>query len=283
MLKKIISSIPTIFVAAFISTTAQAQTTVFDSDFTGSSPWNFDSETDPQGQLGVTSTDELEYTFATSSNSDTSLLEKALDFSTINGGAETGTLTVSGQVDLGDFQFGASDFSKRTFLEIGTANGNKGAFDGSGMLYELGVGGFNSPGEFRFEQSVAIRFQDGSSSNDASSSFTVPGTDSIYDFEATIEVTGDDTNGWTINADTDYTNATDGTISTSSSFSDIQAPFDGLQSIDKIRVGFEDDNNPTTGTFTMNEVSVTAIPEPSAYALLVSLASVVCVAVRRRR
>lgn len=244
----------------------------FTSDFSGGSPWNFDSLTDPQGQVGGTG--QFEYSFAATNGA--SFLEAAL---TPAPGSETGTITVSGQVDLGSFQFGNSDFGGRTFLEIGTNDGNKSFFDGTGLLFSMGITGFNNAGEFRFAQDTAIRFQRGPNTN--SSTFTVPATDSVYDFETVIEITGDDTTGWTVNADAEYTNATNGTVTTSSSFNLTDSGFDGLQSVDKVRFGFDNTSNPTSGTFIGDDLSV--VPEPSSYALVLGGAALLGLLLRRRK
>lgn len=246
----------------------------FTSDFSGGSPWNFDSLTDPEGQVGGTG--QFEYSFAATNGA--SFVEAALPLASFS---ETGTITASGQVDLGSFQFGNSDFSRRTFLEIGTSDGNKSDFDGTGVLYQLGLTGFNNAGEFRFSENSSIVFDAGSRSR--TGSFTVPTGDTVYDFEAIIDVTGDDTSGWTVSATTTYTNATDGTISTSSSFTSSDSGFDGLQSVDKVRFGLETGGGPTSGTFIGDDLSVVVVPEPSSYALVLGGAALLGLLVRRRK
>ena len=244
----------------------------FTSDFSGTSPWNFDSLTDPQSQ--VSGTGQFEYSFAATNGS--SFVEAAL---TPLAGKETGTLTVSGTVDLGSFEFGSSDFDKRTFLEIATSNGNKSPFTGGGSLYTLGVTGFNNPGEFRFDQGLAAGF--GSGGIERTGAFTVPAGDPVYDFEAVISISGDATSGWTVDATTTYTNATDGTMDTTSSFNYSGGGFDGFQDISAVRFGMDDTSSPTSGTFSGDDLSV--VPEPSMYALFLGGASFLGLGLFRRK
>ncbi|MGC9420232.1 MAG: hypothetical protein ACP5EN_14820 [Rhodovulum sp.] len=258
---------------------------IFSSDFSGAAPWNFDSETDPNSQLG--GSDQLTYGWAAAN--DKSWVQKAVDLSTL---PETGTLKLSGVVNLDGVTFGTSDFDKRTFAEIGVSSGNKSSFDGTGSLYTLGVGGWNNPGQFSFGQNLAVRFWGGTGGQ--AGNLVLAGD---IAWESTITISGDDTIGWTIDATTVFTgditvnNVAVGTASMTGTYTRIDTGFNGWQSVDKIRAGLAPDLNApkadspevlATGTFVMEGIAFAAVPEPSTFALYAGFCALGLILLRRR-
>lgn len=271
-----------VFLPLLLGAAVQAQIIdIFTSDFAGTSPWNFGSPTDPNGQIGGNG--QFEYAFGAGSNGNAYLVAP-LDMAGATS-AETGTLVVAGTLDLSSLTFGTSDFSGRNFLTLGTVSGNKNSFDGTGAIFNISIAGFNNPGEYLMAQNLAVRFWSGG--NASSGNFVPTGP---VGFTVTLEVTGDDTSGWVLSATTVLSNTTAGQITYTSQYTRTDEPFDGLQSINSLWVGLNPDDTPEADspenaggeTFVLDDVSVTLVPEPSISALLAG-AGVLALAIWRRR
>jgi len=265
---------PILLSLALGASAASAQ--VFTSDFSGTQPWNFDSLTDPQTQVGGTG--QFEYTGAATNG--VSYVEDAFTLAPTFT-AETGTLVISGSLDISGIEFGTGDFNKRNFLTIMADSGNKGKFDGGGAILNLGLGGWNNPGEFSLGQDLTVRFWGGGVGQIGN--FIPTG---VVDFETTLIVSGDDATGWNLDATTTISGGATG--STNSTYSRTDAGFDGLQSISGIQVGFDgttsvSSNFTAADTFIIDDVSVSVIPEPSTYAMLFGLLTLGVAGLRRRR
>lgn len=250
-------------------------TTSFEADFSGSAPWNFDSETDPQSQLGGSG--QAVYSFG--ATNDISYVEAALT----TGPDAFGSFTVTGQVEVNFDIFQTDGFTNRYFLEIGrTGDGEQGVLDvGQPTLYRLAVQDFNTTEDkFRFFQNSDNRFWDSSSST---SSINNVGSNRVFDFEATISVIDAGGGQVTVSAETLIENSA---LSFSQTISSAETRDAGsgnsLSDVNSIRVGFEPNGtNPNTGTFEVNNISV--VPEPSVYAIGFGLVAAGLVLLRRRR
>lgn len=217
--------------------TGGLQAQIFSSNFSGDAPWNFDSETDPNSQLAGTG--QMVYSWGATNTP--SWVQAAIDMSAMS---ETGTLVLSGVINVDGLTYGTSDFDKRTFAEIGVSSGNKSALDSTGSLLNLGVGGWNDPGQFSFGQTLAVRF--GSGNGGQAGNLVLAGD---IAWESTVTISGDDTIGWTIDATTVFTgditvnSVAVGTASMTGTYTRIDTGFNGWKSVDKIRAGLAPDSS----------------------------------------
>jgi len=241
----------------------------FASDFTGDAGdnWGWASKTDPNGQLG--GTNELTYTYA-ADDADAWLDQPISDTSIFPDG--TGTVQIELTVDLSNYPTGDSDFTGPTLAEI-TSSGNKSGFNG-GMIAGLEVDGFNNPGDYRFGHSAAVRFWGGGSSNTGVVNVGAnPNFPLVYDVLWTVTISGDDATGWTIESEIEAegpidSSGTIGLLTDTTSFSRVDAGFDGWASATGYRVGVNRGGTATAPGDSITFDNFRAVPEPASLALI---------------
>lgn len=248
-----------------------AHAAVFSSDFSGTSPWNFDTLDDPSNLLWGAG----EMIYSGTVNNVKAWVTKSIDGATVFP-LETGVLTLKMKIDLSNYPTTNSDFAGPALIEIATA-GNKSSFTG-GKLYTFNAAGFNTPGEYRFGQSIAWIYWNSGAGNANTGSRNIgnrPAFPLVYDMLATIYISGNDTDGWTIHAKTDVTGPINnlgviGTDSMSSTYTYVSASINGLKSITGLRVGctrgsLAPGNNDSV---VLDDVDLTLVPEPAIIGLL---------------
>jgi hypothetical protein len=261
---------------SLLSLHLSAAGSIFTSDFDGTADWNFDSKVDPNGQIGGTN----QFTYTGAATDGNAYLTKNINISEFTT-SKTGTLVLSGSLDVSNMNFGNNDHSKRSLISIGTIDGNKNGFDNTGTIFNFDMGGYTNEGEFTFTQLLGARYASGGYQN-----LTVGVPTGIMDFEITITVDGDNATGWVLSQETSITNTFGGaTMVMSSTWSRADSNFDGIQDINRIQVGFNG------GTYGMDEdeyliiddLALSMIPEPSTYGILSALTVFVFVCGQRRR
>lgn len=260
-------------VVAFAVASAQGEI-IFSSDFSGTIPWNFDTENNPSNQLG--GTDELVYSGAI--NNVASWVTKNIAGGTVFPDPGTGMVVMTFKLDLSNYPTTNSDFGGRTFIEIATG-GNKSAFTTTlGKLFGFSASGFNTPGQYRFGQSLAWLYAAAGSGIGGTSARTIgnrPAFPLVYVVTNMITVDGNDTDGWTVYAKSFMTGPIDsiGTIGTqwmTSQYTVVNTSVNGLKSITGLRVGS------TSGSYApgdddsivIDDVVLDFVPEPAAFGLL---------------
>lgn len=258
----------------------------FSSNFIGSSAnnWGWESQNGATGQLS--GTDQLGYDFA-GSNADAWVEQSITDTSMFPDG--TGTVVIEMTVDLSNWTSGNADFPGNNIAEI-AADGNKSVFNG-GNIAQIDFRGFNSPGEMRFGTRNAIRFWNGQDATSPTFNVGVdPAFDLIYDLVWSTTITGNDTDGWTVESTLDVTGPmnTAGDIMTSSvtsSYFRMDGGFNGWDTTTAYRVGLSPGGNSLDAGegILITSFSATAIPEPGQVALVLGALALGFGVLRRRR
>jgi hypothetical protein len=260
--------------------TAVDASVVFAEDFTGTSPWGFDTLDGDTSQIG--GVNQFEFTVDPGAGAGSLTAELPNVASTVTTDEE-GIVTVSGTIDMTDLDL-LGNFNSRNFLEVTGEQGNKSALVANdGILLNLGLTGFNNSREFRFSQGGALRFWNGGGANSGTITDADLGPEGLLFFTTVLTISEPTPDDWVYDIETTLTS--NGTLNEvlTSSWGRGDGTFTGIQYIDGLRVGF-DPLGPDTAAdvFVLDDLSmsITAIPEPASAGLL-ALAGLATL--RRRR
>jgi PEP-CTERM motif len=251
-------------VACLVCAVPAVADTMFSSTFDGTSPWNWDAAVG-----SCSGTDQLDVPVGPTAGA--SIVQEDLDTGT-HAGDGTGTLIATFDVDLNNMAFDGY-YSGPAIFEMGTVDGNKSAYDGTGCMVRVNVQNWKADpgvgGEFRFGISDFIRYWNPAQLGSTGVFSPTAGQDWTYQVEVTTVAEKAGT-VWTVTSDLAVTGPSGGeivTLTAQSYATRDDGSYDGLLDVNKYRLGVLGSDNTVDNT-SMSFDNFNVVPEPATLALL---------------